>query len=276
MISTLLMAAALVAEPPGPRGWWTPHDPNRRVAAQSPAPPEVHKVPGPAFRIPCTVNDADVVSHVQVWVSTDRGKTWEMHEEITPDKPGFTFIAKKAGEYWFAPRIRKKDGTKLPADIADLVATQRVHVETGAEDPPPAPTNPAAKPSIADTAAEIDDELTRVELELIRKEIRRLAEVKELTPDVEEKLDRLRVRLRDVRNRLSPDRDRVGPNYPPIATPPGWRDPPPGPLVPMSPGPAPEQGTIPPTITVPTSEPPLRPIPVRPEAPPPRVQVRPS
>src|SRR4051812_16097856 len=112
MIPTFVVAAALAV------GAYDP----------VPIPAEVHKVPGPAFLIPCKVEAADLVAVVQLWVSANSGKTWQLHEEITPDKSAFTFVAKQAGEYWFAPRIKKKDGTMLPADASDLVATQRVAV----------------------------------------------------------------------------------------------------------------------------------------------------
>ena len=164
----------------------------------------LHKVPGPAFLIPCKVAAADLVTHVQLWVSADRGKKWDLYEEITPDKPAFTFVAKKPGEYWFAPRIKKKDGTMLPADVAELVATQRVAVATGSDSPEPL-TNQTR--TVADTVDELDEELTRVELELIRKDIKRLSEEKELTPEAEDKFDRLRGRLRDLRERLRSNRD---------------------------------------------------------------------
>ena len=182
----------------------------------------LHKVPGPAFLIPCKVEAADLVAVVQLWVSADRGRKWELHEEISPDQQAFTFTAKKPGEYWFAPRIKKKDGKMLPAETSDLVATQRVAVATGS-DAPEQPGKSIAKPAAADTAAELDEELTRVELELIRKEIKNLSELMELTPDAEDMFDRLRMRLRDLRERLRPDRDRSSSStlsgLPPVSSP---------------------------------------------------------
>ncbi|MBN9118664.1 MAG: hypothetical protein J0I06_05830 [Planctomycetes bacterium] len=276
MIPTFVMAAALAV------GGYDP---------APPAPAEVHKVPGPAFLIPCKVEAADLVAVVQLWVSADRGRKWELYDEITPDKPAFTFIAKRAGEYWFAPRIKKKDGTMLPADTGELVATQRVAVTTGSDG-----SEPAARPTLADTADELNDELTRVELELIRKEIKKLSEMKELTPEAEEKFDRLRIRLRDARDRLR--RDRGVPSLDPWAPstsspglpPPGLPAPvvapstsPPGlPAPTVVPSPyrhsAPDDMRIPPP-TIPTDPlvvPPvpkrvIPPVPARPVAPPPHV-----
>ena len=256
MIPTFVMAAALA------------------VGAYEPvptplAPADIHKVPGPAFQIPCKVQAADLVAQVQLWVSANHGKSWELYEEITPDKPAFTFIAKKPGEYWFAPRIKKKDGTMLPADTAELVATQRVAVATGSDNSEPLTKQ---KPTAADAVAELDEELTRVELELIRKEIKRLSEMKELTPETADKFDRLRSRLQEMRYRL-PNRDPlvIGPS-----TAPGTASP--GPvLVPWTPSPPPDDLRIPPSqVPVAPRVIPVAPMPVpaRPVAPMPRVPER--
>jgi hypothetical protein len=215
MVSTLLMAVALA-------GGYEPV-------------PELHKVPGPAFLIPCKVTAADAVAEVQLWVSADRGKSWQLYESITPATDAFTFVAKKPGEYWFAPRVKKKDGTHLPADVSELAATQRVAVATGDGDgsPPQIPLRPLPRPATPrDTADELDDELARVELDLIRKEIKRLSESNALTPEAEEKIDRLRVRLKVVRERTRPD--------PLVSVPSAWaptspQELPPGPRVAPSP-----------------------------------------
>ena len=240
MIPTFVLTAALAVgayEPPGP----------------APAgATEVHKVPGPSFLIPCKVRAADLITHVQLWVSADRGRKWELYEEITPDKPGFTFVAKKPGEYWFAPRIKQTDGTLLPFDTADLVATQRVAVATGS-DTSESSEKPSAKATAAEAVAELDEELTRVELELIRKEIKKLSELKELTLEAEDKFDRLRGRLSELRERLRRDRD-------PLVTGPAWapveviRPLPPPAIVPSRPAPTPppDDTQIPPS-RVPTA-----------------------
>lgn len=177
--------------------------------------PDLHKVPGPAFLIPCKVQLADQVAEVHLYVSADRGVTWQLYEQITPDKQAFTFVAKKAGEYWFAPRVKKKDGTLLPGDLAELAATQRVAVATGSADEvgpppliPPTVVAPPARPRAPVNAVdELDGELNRIELDLIRKEMKRLSEANSLTPDVESKIDSLRQRLGMIRDRMSPSRN---------------------------------------------------------------------
>jgi hypothetical protein len=169
--------------------------------ARAPEMPEqnlpVYRVPGPAFEIPCKVNDRtpDLVA-VQLWVSADGGKTWEKYAEIKPDETNFEYHAQKPGEYLFAPRLKFKDGRVTPA-VGRLTPTQRVAVEAGYE-----PVTPARATLMAKIADDLDEELTRIELELIRKEIGQLAATKGLSQETANKIDRLRSRLREAQERL--------------------------------------------------------------------------
>jgi hypothetical protein len=225
MIATFVMVAALTA------------------SGYDPA-PEVHKIPGPAFQIPCKVDQPKEIDRVQLYVSDNRGKTWALYQEITPNEDSFTFYARKPGEYWFTARLKKKDGTLVPTDQAKFVVMQRVAVETGTGYGEPASPLPSVKPiaTATEIAKELDDELTRVEMELIRKEIKRLAEVKKFTPETGDKIDRLRMRLRDVQAHIRRNRDDS-----PLATqsnPPAVY--PPSPYIPP---PAATDDRIPPTTT---------------------------
>ena len=231
MVPTVVMVAALV----------TAYDPVAEIP--------LHKTPGPVLRMPCKVNEPATIERVQLFVSDNRGKTWTLYEEITPDKTEFTFQAREPGEYWFTARLKKRDGTLDPADPANLVVMQRVAVETGTGTRP----EPLQK-STAAIANELDDELTRLELELIRKEIKRLTEETRLTPEAEQKIDKLRERLRDTRDRLRP-RDSQS-TVSPTGVPPG------PPIYDNRYAPAPT-----------TTAPPITPAPS--EAPPPRVPERP-
>lgn len=247
MVASLLMVGAL-------------------AAAYEPE-PDVHKVPGPYFQIPCKLaalkDDAKNVDSVRLFVSRDRGQMWELYETITPDKTAFTFCAKKPGEYWFTAQVKAKDGTLNPANPAEFAPMQKVRVATGTESdplPPPFPS-PAVQPrrGAISEVAELEDDLTRAELELIRKEIKRLTEETKLTPEVEAKIDRLRGRLRDLRDRLRPA-DRSPSAAPPLTFP--------DPLPPL-PAPRPGDSYLPP-LKFPT-DPVIVPV-VRPVAPTPRAQ----
>lgn len=240
MVATLMMVGALAAA----------YDPD----------PDVHKVPGPDFLIPCKLaafkGDVKDVDAVRLFVSRDRGQMWELCEVIAPDKAAFTFRAKKSGEYWFTAQVKMKDGTLNPTNPADFTPMQKVRVTHGTESDAVPPSVPR-RGAIADLT-ELEDELTRAELDLIRKEIKRLTEEGRLTPEVEARIDRLRVRLRDLRDRLRPDR--------PVTSPPlVFPDP-----LPTVPPPRPDDSRLP-RRNVPTD--PLTLPAIRPAAPPPPAPV---
>jgi len=203
MVSTFVVAVALAIGadepvPPLPQPYVSA-DPKRFADGPS----DAFKVPGPYFKVPCTVHRPDEVELVQVYVSDTQGKKWELVRELTPDKDSFTFGAKRPGEYWFATRLKDKAGQFEPAETQDLIPELRVQVATGTN----APIAPA-KPNIADTVKELDDELTRAELDLIRREIKNLMQATDLSPMTEERIDRLRARLKQARERLSNDQIR--------------------------------------------------------------------
>lgn len=211
MIPTVLVIAALVA-PNEPKPGLPVLPVGPQFVRPKPELPDLIKIPGPYLKIPCKVVRPSETVWVRLYVSDDRGRTWALEGEITPDKDSFVFCAKRPGEYWFAPCVKGKDGTLEPDELARLTPMQRALIETGTE-PAAGPTitpptvSPVRSKSVAREAEELDEELTRVELELIRKEIKRLSEAKELDPATEDKLDRFRIRLRDVRDRLDRNRN---------------------------------------------------------------------
>ncbi len=203
MVPKLLVVAALIAT----------HDSVLK-------PPEFYTVHGPDCKIKVWVPPTEFEG-VQLYVSENGGKKWALVDEMTravtrvrtaaarrgrPSKrsrrtraSSHSFRAKGLGEYWFAFRLKKTDGTFEPDDPDDLAPWRRVLVETGDE------LRPLASPAARELDAELsrlEMELIRLEAELIRKELKRLTEQKELTPAVEERIDQLRTRLKEARQRL--------------------------------------------------------------------------
>jgi len=234
---TILLGVVEVAHPPG-------------------SPPTTNTFPvywieGPRFGIPCKTDSlpAEVVS-IELWYSTNNGKTWTRAGEIRRDERQFDFKARKAGDYLFAPRLRYKTGRADPADPDNLIANLKVVVGYGSE---PEQTGKAAQ--LTAKVDELEDALTQLELDLIAKEIKRLAEANSLSPETVEKINTLRARLREVRERLR-ERDSL---EPPGATPPSLPAVPPASdeLPPTSP-PGLNVPTIPtiPTLSLPVAPPP--------------------
>lgn len=183
----------------------------------------VYNVPGPAFHIPVNAQvtrEAPAV-RVELWVSSDLGRTWERSGEVSPSAGQFRFVAPRPGEYWFATRLRFPDGSLSPTLVEALAPQLRVRTATGMSDLNQPGTNApgwladAVRPNSAPrpggsldaTASELEDELARLELDLIRKELKRLASAEGFGPDVADKIDQLRMRLRDAQDRL---RQRTG------------------------------------------------------------------
>jgi hypothetical protein len=85
-----------------------------------------------AFRIPFNIDaeDRPRIRQVQLWVSEDRGYTWEMNSERSPNQATFTFRAPRDGEYWFAVRTLGTNGKLYPANDKEVEPNMRVVVDT--------------------------------------------------------------------------------------------------------------------------------------------------
>ena len=75
-----------------------------------------------AFRIPFRVEppqtSAQQPVEVQLYVSSDRGATWNLHSRARPDQTHFVFRADRDGEYWFLVRTLDASGRRLPDKAA--------------------------------------------------------------------------------------------------------------------------------------------------------------
>ncbi|MEN6558992.1 MAG: hypothetical protein ABFC54_12525 [Thermoguttaceae bacterium] len=71
------------------------------------------------YRIDQTGGDASRQPvEVQLFVSTDRGKRWQMYARAMPNQQRFMFRAGNDGEYWFAIRTVERSGQARPESIA--------------------------------------------------------------------------------------------------------------------------------------------------------------
>src|SRR5690242_10420575 len=75
---------------------------------------------GRSFRIPLNIDPEDRprIRQIRLWVSSDRGYTWDVHSETSPNqqKPTITFRAPRDGEYWFAVQTVDTSGKLFPED----------------------------------------------------------------------------------------------------------------------------------------------------------------
>lgn len=115
----------------------------------------------PKFQIPIRVHQErkGQIKELVLYVSKDKGKTWEVSTRAKPDQEAFTFSAKEDGPHWFTIGVVDVKGNQEPADIARAQVGQKVLVDT-------------QKPEI------------KLKAEKIGEEIQVKWEVKEINPDI--------------------------------------------------------------------------------------------
>ncbi|MEN6405921.1 MAG: hypothetical protein ABFC77_05560 [Thermoguttaceae bacterium] len=83
------------------------------------------------YRIEQTGDSSRQPAEVQLFVSTDRGKRWQMYARAMPNQQRFMFRAGNDGEYWFAIRTVERSGKARPESITS--PGLRVIVDTRGE-----------------------------------------------------------------------------------------------------------------------------------------------
>jgi hypothetical protein len=69
-----------------------------------------------AFGVPFKINAQDsAFVEVQLYISKDRGRTWNFFARQSTDKTEFPFQAEQDGEYWFALKTLSRDRQLLPS-----------------------------------------------------------------------------------------------------------------------------------------------------------------
>lgn len=86
----------------------------------------------PKFRIPVALQAEKVASlqGVLLYVSTNRGKSWELHGRIKPDEGSFQYLAKSDGVYWFKVAVLDKQGNQEPRDIYQTEDCMKIVVDS--------------------------------------------------------------------------------------------------------------------------------------------------
>ena len=86
----------------------------------------------PKFLIPVSLQP-DKVAELQgvlLYVSTTRGKSWDLHGRIRPGEEGFHYLAKSDGVYWFTVAVLDKKGNQEPRDIYQSDDRLKIVVDT--------------------------------------------------------------------------------------------------------------------------------------------------
>ena len=83
-------------------------------------------------RIPSVIDPtrSAEIREMQLFVSPDRGRTWNQVDKITPDKDGFTYSTPADGEYWYHVVIVNQQGKQEPADLYKTPPMMKLIVDT--------------------------------------------------------------------------------------------------------------------------------------------------
>ncbi|MFO0948152.1 MAG: hypothetical protein U1D30_19900 [Planctomycetota bacterium] len=73
----------------------------------------------PVFQIPIQIASSRVaeITELHLFVSTDRGQTWQKVRTAKPSQQAFTFRAQADGEYWFSLAYVDRSGKVEPSDV---------------------------------------------------------------------------------------------------------------------------------------------------------------
>lgn len=99
------------------------------------AEPRITYSDNPSFRIPFNIQDPamlEQIAEVHLYVSSDRGLSWEYAGNTAPDQLAFPYRASRDGEYWFAVRTRDRQNRLYPPDMEQVRPKLRVVVDTTA------------------------------------------------------------------------------------------------------------------------------------------------
>src|SRR5262245_47005096 len=103
------------------------------LAAVGALPPDVMPFNEASIYIPVRIDDAQRpnVREIQLFVSRDEGRTWNMEGKTPPEKDTkFPFFAQKNGIYWFMIMVEGVDGKKDPPSPEQGQVSQKILVDT--------------------------------------------------------------------------------------------------------------------------------------------------
>ncbi len=103
------------------------------LAKTAPAlPADVFSLPNNRFDIPIKVDPArkSAIQLLELYVSTDQGRTWSQRGTATPESTAFSYTSDVDGEYWFSVIIVDRGGHREPPSPSRGPVGQKVLVDT--------------------------------------------------------------------------------------------------------------------------------------------------
>src|SRR5437016_5249326 len=93
---------------------------------------DVYHVNMREFTIPIRVRPEKKheVSELLLYMSRDKGQTWELYSRAAPDKTGFSFHAAGDGLFYFSIAVRDRSGKQDPPDVYRAPVGQKILIDT--------------------------------------------------------------------------------------------------------------------------------------------------
>ncbi len=112
VVVVIVFASCAIAQIPGRPTHQPPSVPTVPVG-----PPKLKPIPTrqTAFAIPFTINPGEPPTEVQLLISTDQGKNWQVYDRRAPTAREFLFRGSRDGEYWFSVRTIDSAGAAHPS-----------------------------------------------------------------------------------------------------------------------------------------------------------------
>ncbi len=70
------------------------------------------------------------IEFLELFISSDHGKTWILAAANTPDRSQFDHIVPDDGTYWFGLRVTYRNGIVSPRSLSRIVPAMKVRVTT--------------------------------------------------------------------------------------------------------------------------------------------------
>jgi hypothetical protein len=83
------------------------------------------------FRIPFQAGPGEQrLKQLQLFVSTDQGRTWRSDAVAPPEQHYFRFVSERDGQYWFAVQTMDQEGRRYPPSMEGTPPSLKVIVDT--------------------------------------------------------------------------------------------------------------------------------------------------
>ena len=102
------------------------------LAVDATGPDGTEYLNSPKFDIPITVapEHRGAISALELYMSRDRGQSWDLYGRVAPDRSNFPVTTPGDGAFWFSVVVVYSAGRREPSNLRAAPVGQRVVVDT--------------------------------------------------------------------------------------------------------------------------------------------------